>query len=74
MEENLGTPENENQPATPENTPDQPQGAPTPSGIAAAAEPSDDREPSHVAVGVGVIDGDPIDGPTTMVRTAVATP
>jgi hypothetical protein len=66
MDEQPGTPENqpttpENQAGAAENTPDQPQGSPTPSRSAAPAAPRDDQEPSHVAVGVGVIDGAPID-------------
>ena len=66
MDEMPGTPEN--QQTTPqsdasaaENTPDQPQGPPAPSSSAGTPTPRDEREPSHVAVGVGVIDGAPID-------------
>ena len=58
MEEVPGTPENQTTP--PENTPDQPQGPAAPSAAPGPAAPLDKGEPSHVAVGVGVIDGDPI--------------
>ena len=54
MDEVPGTPEN--QTTAPENTLDQPQGSA--GGVSA---PLDKAEPSHVAVGVGVIGGEPID-------------
>ena len=65
MDEMPGTPENQStkpqdQAARAEQTPDQPQGTAVPSS-AEAPMPSDQGEPSHVAVGVGVIDGAPID-------------
>ena len=66
MDDMPGTPENEttkpeDQAARAEQAPDQPQGSPTPSSSTGTPAPRDEHEPSHVAVGVGVIDGAPIE-------------